>query len=245
MFDAHVHLDFLEPAAREEFLRRSQARGVVCFAIPGVSPSQWPVAAEIASLTKGAVWGVGVHPEFASRKPVELSALIEQARPAFAIEPAFVGEAGLDARLEHTFDANAQEALFLSHIELAEELRLPLVVHVVRRNARMLELIMGHDVPGIVHGFIGSYELAKRFVDRGWGLGVGRGAQRSPKTSQALRQVPLSSVFVESDEPSEESDVGALVDWLGVLRGVGRSAVADATYLNALEFFGTARPPSS
>ncbi len=56
---------------------------------------------------------------------------------------------------------------------------------------------------GVIHGFAGSYQQAKRFVDLGYSIGVGGTItyERANKTRQAIRQLPLNSLVLETDSP--------------------------------------------
>lgn len=234
MFDAHIHLDFLESdAAISAYVQRARNAGVTGFAVPGIAPSQWPEAERVAKCA-GGYWGAGVHPEHTSEPSQEAAALRAYVKKH---PPDFVGEAGLDARLEATFPKEDQQALFLAHIDIAESLRRPLVVHSVRRHARVLELLEGRNVRGMIHGFIGSAETAGQFFARGWHLSAGKRAIRSPKTQQAFTSAPLDMILLESDEPGEESELPAIVDWLSVVRGESAKSITDASHRNALRLF--------
>lgn len=235
MFDAHVHLDFLPAADAAEYVRRARGAGVSGFAIPGVSPAQWANARDVAAQAKGSPWGCGIHPEHAAANSADDTSGL--ARFASEHRPDFIGETGLDARLEAEFPSHAQEELFMAHVALAEALALPLVVHSVRRHARVLQLLEGRDVPGMIHGFIGSPEMAARFFARGWMLSAGKGAMRSPKTERAFANAPLHQVLVESDEPGEDSDVPKVVKWLSELRGLPLPNVAAHVRTNAEALF--------
>ncbi|MFK8000892.1 MAG: TatD family hydrolase [Polyangiales bacterium] len=239
MFDAHVHLDFLPAAEAAEYVRRARGAGVSGFAIPGVSPGQWANARDLAAQTQGSDWGCGIHPEYATASSADdASGLVQFAKEH---RPAFIGETGLDARLEAEFPSDAQEELFMSHVALAEALELPLVVHSVRRHARVLQLLEGRDVRGMVHGFIGSPETAARFFARGWMLSAGKGAMRSPKTKRAFASAPLHQVLVESDEPGENSDVPEVTKWLSQQRGLALRSVAAQIHTNAEVLFTSGR----
>lgn len=59
----------------------------------------------------------------------------------------------------------------------------------------------------IFHGFIGSPEQARRAVLKGYYLSFGLRAFASPKTLESLREIPLSQLFLETDDsdvPIEE-----------------------------------------
>ena len=55
----------------------------------------------------------------------------------------------------------------------------------------------------MVHGFSGSYDQAKRFVDLGYKIGVGGTItyERANKTRQAIAKLPLEALVLETDTP--------------------------------------------
>ena len=61
------------------------------------------------------------------------------------------------------------------------------------------------EVPkrGAVHGFAGSYDQAKRFVDLGYSIGVGGTItyERANKTRQTIAKLPLDALLLETDSP--------------------------------------------
>lgn len=54
-----------------------------------------------------------------------------------------------------------------------------------------------------MHGFAGSYDQAKRFVDLGYKIGVGGTItyDRANKTREAIKKLPLESLILETDSP--------------------------------------------
>ena len=54
-----------------------------------------------------------------------------------------------------------------------------------------------------MHGFSGSYDQAKRFVDLGYKIGVGGTItyERANKTRQAIAKLPLEALVLETDTP--------------------------------------------
>lgn len=84
-----------------------------------------------------------------------------------------IGEAGIDALKGP--DMEKQTEVFGRQIELAAKHRLPLVIHSVRNNHKILELYKRHkpEVPWIIHGFRGKPEEARRLLDAGLHLSLG------------------------------------------------------------------------
>lgn len=134
----------------------------------------------------------GVHPWDADKQ--EVATLGERLGDAPA-----VGETGLDfvrgpAR-ETQFEA------LRTQLRLACERGLPVVLHCVKAfEPLMRELAECEPRAVIFHGFIGSPEQARQALARGYCLSFGERTFASPKTLAALRETPLSQLFLETDD---------------------------------------------
>ena len=141
----------------------------------------------------------GVHPWDADMQLV--ATLGEQLSDAQA-----VGETGLD--FVHGPSREVQTEALRAQLRLARERGLPVVLHCVRAfEPLMRELAACEPRAVIFHGFIGSPEQARRALAKGYFLSFGERAFASPKTLAALRETPLSQLFLETDDspvPIEE-----------------------------------------
>ena len=134
--------------------------------------------------------GVGVHPWCAEEKVVDEAAICAAT---------LVGEIGLDYACD--VDRQVQEEVFCHQLSLAERYDKVVVLHCVRAFEPMMKILEHYHLRAVIfHGFIGSPEQAKRAIERGYFLSFGEGAFRSPKTLKAMRLVPLSRLFAETDE---------------------------------------------
>ena len=110
-----------------------------------------------------------------------------------------IGETGLDYACE--VDKAAQERLFRAHLETAERVQKPVVLHVVKAFEQTTRILAGYSIESIVfHGFIGSEQQAKEVLRRGYYLSFGARSLRSPKTRQAIASTPLNRLFCETDD---------------------------------------------
>ena len=110
-----------------------------------------------------------------------------------------IGETGLD--LSCGVDIEQQKELFSWHLDQAEKLRKPIVLHVVRSFEQVVKIVSNYDIKGVVfHGFIGSKEQAMECLKRGYYLSFGERSLRSPKSIEALRITPLTQLFCETDD---------------------------------------------
>lgn len=169
-------------------------------------------------------FSVGIHPwQVAAFDNLQLddpqleSALNEvQSAPAWA-----VGEIGLDFAPSIVSDHSdlpeqkaeqeaRQKTLFTAQLRIAEERRLPVVLHCVRAFEPVMEILAAHPrLPAVIfHGFIGSHEQAVRAVHKGHLLSFGQRSLSSPKTVEALKSIPLDNIFLETDDsPTPIADI--------------------------------------
>src|SRR5690606_18969581 len=113
------------------------------------------------------------------------------------------GECGLDKLKEVNLEQ--QQRLFAMQVELASELELPLIIHCCKAHNEVIALLRRHRLPagGVIHAFSGSTQIAETYVELGFRLGIGGTItyERARKTRQAVANVPLTALLLESDAP--------------------------------------------
>lgn len=113
-----------------------------------------------------------------------------------------IGETGLDYVCQ--VDKGVQEQLFRAHLEAAEKLQKPVVLHVVKAFEPTINILAGYNIKGVVfHGFIGSEQQANMAIRRGYYLSFGERSLRSHRTLSAIASTPLNKLFVETDDNAE------------------------------------------
>ena len=129
-----------------------------------------------------------------------------------------IGETGLDYARE--VDRLAQERLFRAHLEAAERLQKPVVLHTVRAFEPTIKILAEYNIAGVVfHGFIGSQQQAVEALRRGYYLSFGIRSLRSSKTRQAIAATPLDRLFVETDDDPSLNIAKVYVE-VAVIKGV-------------------------
>ncbi|HDL1712891.1 TPA: TatD family hydrolase, partial [Mannheimia haemolytica] len=92
-----------------------------------------------------------------------------------------------------------------AQLSLAKKFNLPVNLHSRKSHDQLFVFLKKAQLTktGVVHGFAGSYEQAKRFVDLGYKIGVGGTItyERANKTREAIRKLPLESLLLETDSP--------------------------------------------
>jgi TatD DNase family protein len=140
LIDTHCHLDSeYFPEGADEVLSRAQSAGVTGFVCIGVgSLAQTQAALELA-VRRPDVWAtVGVHPHDAQTLDDELEAAL--LRIATAERVVAIGEIGLDFHYDHSPRAR-QEEVFRRFIQLARQLKKPVVIHTRSAPEQTLQIL--------------------------------------------------------------------------------------------------------
>ena len=117
---------------------------------------------------------------------------------------------GADGRCEDDFDEQlyrGERELFEAQIELARELKLPVIVHSRDAFEDTLECIknIGYN-NGIIHCYSYGIAEARTFLDLGWYIALGGGITYTKKSKleqmqQLIRFIPSDRLLTETDAP--------------------------------------------
>lgn len=117
-----------------------------------------------------------------------------------------IGECGLDSTIE--IPINIQEEILLEHIQISEEKRKPLILHVVKRHQEILKLHkeVNPQQTWVVHGFNNRISIAQQYLNKGIGISLGYHLFRNnlDRFKVLLDLIPNHLLFVESDMENVE-----------------------------------------
>lgn len=251
LFDTHAHLD--DPVFdgdREEVISSLASYGVGLVLNPGADPEGCVKAVELAEKYSFIYAAVGIHPEYAERLPEnyieKLRALAKSSEKVKAI-----GEIGLDYHYKPV-NKEAQIALFESQMELAKELRLPVIIHTRDAYADTLGVLKKYPtLPKVVHCFSGNLENAKELVAMGCHISF-TGVitfKNAVKFEEILRFMPRDRLFFETDSPylspepvrgtrNDPRNVRYIVEKAAQTIGADSETLAAVSTENAKRFFG-------
>jgi len=124
-------------------------------------------------------YAVGVHPWHINYDDTEVTGRFFERVCEYSILPSVVaiGETGLDKiTVKTTNDYMFQQALFISHAQLAEKLKKTLIIHCVKAWGDLLRIRQSirPSVPWIIHGFRGKEQLASQLLNAGFYLSFGQ-----------------------------------------------------------------------
>lgn len=256
--DSHCHFDAAVFAAdRAAVLHKCNTQGIAQLIIPGVTPAQWPLLAQLSQQYPGLYYALGVHPwwlaELQLGAAVAQHALREQLSASLTAagdKCVALGEAGLDATINTPL--SVQQELLLLHIELANQFHKPLIIHSVKTHNEILACFKQQPprYGGVIHAFSGSLDTAQQFIARGFLLGVGGTItyERAQKTRATFSKVPLQYLLLETDAPdmplcgkqgerNSPEYLPLIAQALAQLQGVSIEQVARITTQNACQLF--------
>ena len=140
LVDTHCHLQFPEfDDDREVVLERARRAGVAAFVVVGVDLPSSRTALELAERHADVHAAVGMHPHDASE--FTASKFYSLRRYANSRSVVAIGEIGLDY-YRNLSPPRTQRRVFLRMLELAAELKLPVIVH-SRGSDTEMRLILG------------------------------------------------------------------------------------------------------
>lgn len=117
-----------------------------------------------------------------------------------------IGETGLDKVCKA--DYNKQLKIFELHLNFAEANHKPLIIHAVKSWNDLTRYFKRAKVPVILHGYTGGLILTRQLIELGCYFSIGKSVMRlNPDQQQVIQLIPLSSLFIETDEsqiPIEE-----------------------------------------
>lgn len=112
-----------------------------------------------------------------------------------------IGECGLDKICKTDFDT--QKTVFMQHIQLANAVQKPLIIHCVRAYDEVIALLRHAHVPVIFHGFQKSPELAQTLLHHGFYLSFGAALTENKKNAiESVARIPADRLFLETDDGS-------------------------------------------
>ncbi len=251
IFDTHAHYDDEQfDEDRDALLRSMKEKGVGTIVNVGATLDGCRKSVEYAKTYSFLYAAVGVHPD-------EVGALdenfLEWMRQTAIAEPKVVciGEIGLDYHWM-VEQKEVQQHWFLQQMKLAREVGLPIAVHSRDAAADTFEMIKAHgrDLPGIIHCYSYSPEMALDYVKLGYHIGLGGVVtfKNAKKAKEVAAQVPLERIVLETDAPymaptpfrgkRNSSDLIAYVaEEIGRIRGICAEEVIAVTEENARRLF--------
>ena len=205
MIDSHCHIN--DPAYinhPEQYVNEAKEAGVDILLVIGYDLKSSVEAVEIANKFEGVYAAIGVHPS--EVKKMAKNDLKEIEKLAKDKKVVAIGEIGLDFYWDKdTIVQNEQVEYFEYQIDLANKLKLPIVIHSRDASEATLKVLQKHKPHhgGIMHCYAGSLEMVKDFEKLGLLFGFGGVVtfKNALKAKEVVKNIDRNLYVLETDAP--------------------------------------------
>ena len=201
IFDSHAHYDdpkFDED--RETLLPCLNRNGIDYITNVGCDIETSIASVELSKKYPFIYAAVGFHPECSDK--FDANALSEIEKLLLLPKVVALGEIGLDYHYPLPSHEEQQSA-FLQQLSLADDLKIPVIIHSRDASNETLQIIKKYKPKGVVHCFSGSPEIALEYVKLGMYIGI-TGVitfQNARKTVEVVERIPEDRLLIETDCP--------------------------------------------
>ncbi|MCL2376789.1 MAG: TatD family hydrolase [Defluviitaleaceae bacterium] len=253
-FDTHAHYDFGHfDADRQELLSKTLPEAGVSHVINiGINIPSAKKSIEYAKKYDHFYAAIGFHPMDCGEMEDGDIAILE----GLAKEPKVIsiGEIGLDYYHKTAPPKDLQKKCFMQHLDLAMKLNLPVIIHCRDAHEDVFEILaasgVGKKVGGVMHCYSGTPEMAVKYVEMGFHIGIG--GVVTYKNAEALREtvriVPKNRLLIETDCPflppephrgtrNDSRNLYYITEKIGEILGITHEEAAMLTCENAKRLF--------
>lgn len=251
MIDSHAHIYATEfDNDRDEVVQRALAQGIDTILLPNIDlDSIEPMLKTEAAYPDVCRSMMGLHPCYVDGDVKQTLATIHSwfEKHNFIA----VGEIGIDLYWDKTFKAE-QEMAFITQLNWAKEMDLPVVIHTrdsIEETLTLLRKEQNGSLRGVFHCFGGTVEEAKAINDLGFHLGLGGVSTfKNGGMDEVIPHLDLSKVILETDCPylapvphrgkrNEPAYTKLVADRIAQLRLLSVSEINEITTKNVKSLF--------
>lgn len=257
LVDSHAHLDLPEfDNDQGEVIKRAKKSGIDCILNVGINLESCSKAIKLADSYDFIYASIGIHPHDA--KDVNENTYTVLKSLANNKKVLAFGEIGLDF-YRNLSPRDIQIKRFREQINLANELKLPVIIHNRDAHKETLEILreeVAKNIGGIIHCFSGDYSMANSCINMGFYISI-PGTVTFPKAvelQEIVKKLPISKILIETDCPfltpvpcrgnrNEPSFIRYVAEKIASLKGISFEEVAEVTSQNFRSLFASSLIP--
>ncbi len=258
--DTHCHLNFAAFADDWQTVTDQAVKdGVDKIIVIGADLETSTRAVEICQKHPALFASVGIHPHHAPGEfDINRLKTLAQNKKVVAI-----GECGVDYHIYEKSKyeeieitpkmKNRQKTIFGRQIQLAKELKLPLIIHNREAGEDTLDVLDhfcksdGQYPPGVFHCISGSKKLLQKILALGFYVGVDANITHSQEVQTLVNDAPLDRILLETDAPylapgrdgvrNTPQSVTMVAQSIAKIKNLSESNVVQQTTANAQRLF--------
>lgn len=254
LFDSHAHLDddkFKED--REELIEQIKEAGITKLISAGYSLEGSRKGKELAEKYDFIYTTSGISPNDISQTEEELWIILDEIKELAkqSKKVVAIGEIGLDYHWNQE-NKELQKLAFIKQIELANELKLPIVIHTREAVMDTIEILKQNEVilKGVFHCCPLNRELVKEALKLGFYISFAGPItfKNSKNADEIISMVPNERMLIETDSPylspeplrgkrNDSRNVKYIAQKIADVKHLTLEEVASITYQNAKNIF--------
>ena len=246
LIDTHCHLNFKDfDKDRDEIINRCLSNDIYIINV-GVDYKSSEQVIELAEkYDKGVYATIAIHPHNVDKEKFDKNKFKELAKSKKVVA---IGETGLDYAFCENDEKTQelQKKVFIKHLELAKELKKPVIIHSRRLFPEILEIVKKHPVKGVLHCYMGRWSYAEEYLKLGFYIGFTGLITYARDYDKVIKNIPLDRILIETDAPylspirekrSTPLDVEKVARKIAEIKEVSFEKVAEQTTNNAKKLF--------
>lgn len=250
IFETHAHYDDEQfDMDREALLLSMPEQGVGTIVNVSATYASCQRVVDLVQKYPFMYAAVGIHPdEVGSLNEERFQQMKELCKQEKVVA---VGEIGLDYYWDNE-SHDLQKEWFVRQLDLARELKLPVLIHSREAAADTMEIMKqyGQGLKGVIHCFSYSKEMAVEYVKMGFYIGVGGVVtfKNARKLKETVEEIPLTSIVLETDCPylapvpyrgkrNNSAYIKYIAEEIAVIKGVSYEEVVEQTEKNARDLY--------
>lgn len=260
--DSHCHLDRVDhqhlPEGIKTLLDQAAQRDVSHFLCVCIHLQQFASMLAAIAPFPNVFASCGVHP-LDQEQSFDYAQLLNLATDPRVVA---IGETGLDYYYAKQ-TAEQQRESFALHIQCANQLQKPLIIHTRDAHQDTIALLDTHDaqqVGGVFHCFTESWEMAKQGIERGFYISISGIVtfKNARNVREVVKRLPLDKLLIETDSPylapvpyrgkqNQPAYVREVAECIAEIKGISLTKLAEHTTNNFFELFqlASAQPQSA
>lgn len=247
LIDTHAHLNFKEfDKDRPQVIKRAFEGGVEKIINVGTNLKDSKDSILLAEKYKNISAAVSLHPIDVENEKFDKDVWLELAKHQKVVA---IGETGFD--FFHPSDKEKQKEVFKALIEIACQVKKPLIIHSREADKEILDILSHSKLPpqrGVIHCFGRDYAVAKKFLELGFLISYTGNITYNIERSSSISKVPLDKIMVETDCPfmtpvpfrgkrNEPVFVKYIAEEIAKIKKLSYEEITNATTANARKLF--------
>ncbi len=237
LIDTHLHLSN-EGYDIEKIIQSAKSNDVEIMITGGTNKINNAEDIKLSKKYNNIYITLGYHPEYANDINDEDLILLEKQISENKDKIVGIGEIGLDYYYQKD-NKDQQKKLFESQINLAKKYNLPIIVHSRNATEETYDILKKSNVTGIIHCFSGSLEMANKYIQLGYKLGIGGVITfKNSNLKNVIKEIDLKNIVLETDSPylsperenkNEPSNIKKIAEFIASIKNISYEEVAHVT----------------